>query len=47
MPRTFQTECENCGDEITVDVSNDPGADAWSVQAMDNYCDWRCRDEDR
>ena len=47
MTRTFQTECEHCGDEITVDVSNDPGADAWSVKSDDNYCDYVCRSEAR
>lgn len=43
--RTFDTECANCGDEMTVDVSNDPGADAWSVEQQDTYCGFRCREE--
>jgi hypothetical protein len=46
MSRTFKTECEHCGDELTVDVSDDPGADAWSVEQSDNYCDLNCREED-
>jgi len=46
MARTFQTECETCGDGITVDVSNDPGADAWSVEQADTYCGYLCREED-
>ena len=45
MARIIQTECENCGDEIKVDISNDPGADAWSVEQADNYCDYFCRTE--
>ena len=47
MSREFETECEHCGSTVTVDLSDDPGADAWSVQAMDNYCDYECRREAR
>jgi len=43
--RLFETKCEHCGDTVTVDLSNDPGADAYSVEAYDNYCGWNCRSE--
>jgi hypothetical protein len=45
MSRQFQSECEHCGDELTVDLSDDPGADAWSVKAADHYCDMTCQME--
>jgi len=44
--RLFETECDHCGDTVTVDLSDDPGADAYSVKASDNYCDWKCRSGD-
>jgi len=40
----FQTECANCGTDIEVDLSNDSGADAWSVEQRDDYCGWKCRE---
>lgn len=43
MTRTFETECANCGDDVEVDLSNDPGADRYSLQGRDHYCDSSCR----
>lgn len=45
MARTFQTECANCGKEIEVDVSDDPGADAYSVHQRDDFCSRSCEEE--
>ena len=47
MTRKFETECEHCGTALTVDMSDDPGADAYSVHAMDNYCGHECREADQ
>lgn len=45
MTREFQTECANCGAEMTVGLSDDPGADAWSVEQRDDWCSWSCEQE--
>lgn len=43
--RIVETECATCGRELDVDLSNDPGADAWSVEGRDDYCSWTCEQE--
>jgi len=45
MSRIIETECANCGAPIEVDISNDPGADRWSVEQSDDYCSWKCEEE--
>jgi len=44
MARTIETECAECGESVEVDISNDPGADRYSVEQADIYCGWSCEE---
>jgi len=45
MTRTIETECAACGEELTIDLTGDAGADGWSVRQRDDYCSWTCEQE--
>lgn len=43
--RIVETECATCGEPMEIDLSDDPGADVWSVEQQDHYCCWTCEQE--